>query len=51
MLPLANPAGAQLFAVAGGDLVCIEVREVLVSLQPVLDFTVPVVFLAVEAVE
>ena len=44
--------GVQLFAVAGGDLGCIEVREVFISLQPILDFTDDVVaFLAMEAVE
>jgi len=44
--------GTELFAVAGGDLVCMEVREVLISLQPILDFTDDVVaFLAMEAVE
>ena len=43
--------GVQLFAVAGGDLVCIEVREVFISLQLILDFTDPVAFFTVEAVE
>ena len=41
----------QLFEVPGGDLVCIEVREVFSSLQPVIDFTGVVAFLAMEAVE
>ena len=43
--------GVQLFAVAGGDLGCIEVREVFISLQLVLDFTDPVAFFVMEAVE
>ena len=43
--------GVQLFAVAGGDRVCIEVREVFISLQPILDFTDAVAFFAMEAVE
>ena len=36
---------------AGGDLVCIEVRELFISLQLILDLTDPVAFLATEAVE
>ena len=43
--------GAQLFAVDGGDLVCMEVRDVFISLQPELDLIDPVAFLAMEAVE
>ena len=43
--------GIQLFVVAGGDLVCIEVRGLFISLQTILDFTDPVAFLAMGAVE
>ena len=43
--------GVKLFAVVGGDLWRIEVREVFISLQPILDFTDAVAFLAIEAVE
>lgn len=43
--------GTELFAVAGGDLVCTEVREVFISLQPIFDFTDAVAVFAMEAVE